>query len=87
MGVSNLNQLFEDSYGHAIVRDVKHIIVHGDYNPYTLNADIALLKMETPVSSWTEFVQPACVKWSTETVLPKRVFTLFFNLSLSNLHP
>ena len=39
------------------------ILVHDEYDPVSLHADIAMLKMSDRIESWSDFIQPACIRW------------------------
>ena len=49
-------------------KKVKHVIIHSGYDPSNDYRDMALAKLETPVPSWTDYIQPACVRWTGDDV-------------------
>ncbi|XP_063966351.1 uncharacterized protein LOC135156797 [Lytechinus pictus] len=59
-------QLSVDSE-HRLEISPDEIFVHPEYDPTTLNADIALIKLSEPVS-FTEYVRPACLSRAVEEV-------------------
>ncbi|NWU22151.1 ACRO protein, partial [Dyaphorophyia castanea] len=48
----------------AQVRNVKHLVVHQDYNPDDMSYDIALLELDHPVQC-SPYIQRACVPDAT----------------------
>ncbi|XP_026519701.1 suppressor of tumorigenicity 14 protein homolog [Notechis scutatus] len=57
MGIKSINKY---SNNQAMMRSIKRIIVHPNYDQYISDYDIALLEMEAPVF-FTELVQPICL--------------------------
>ncbi|KAK9402253.1 TMPRSS7: Transmembrane protease serine 7 [Crotalus adamanteus] len=57
MGIKSINKY---SNNQAVMRSIKRIIVHPNYDQYVSDYDIALLEMEAPVF-FTELVQPICL--------------------------
>ncbi|XP_063160788.1 transmembrane protease serine 7-like [Candoia aspera] len=57
MGIKVINKY---SNNQAVMRSIKRIIVHPNYDQYVSDYDIALLEMEAPVF-FTELVQPICL--------------------------
>ncbi|KAM6446708.1 suppressor of tumorigenicity 14 protein homolog isoform 2-T2 [Liasis olivaceus] len=57
MGIKIINK---HSNNQAVMRSIKRIILHPNYDQYVSDYDIALLEMETPVF-FTELVQPICL--------------------------
>ncbi|XP_047214188.1 transmembrane protease serine 9-like isoform X1 [Girardinichthys multiradiatus] len=51
---------------NEVNRTVSQIISHPDYNPITLNNDIALLKLSVPVN-FTSYISPVCLAASNST--------------------
>merc|ERR1719430_2038949 len=49
-----------DRTTQAMTKYVSNIIIHKNYNSKTLNNDIALLKLKTPVS-FNQYVRPICL--------------------------
>ncbi|XP_053721675.1 chymotrypsin-like protease CTRL-1 [Synchiropus splendidus] len=45
---------------NEVARNLSRVIVHPDYNNQTLDNDITLLKMETPVN-FTNYIRPVCL--------------------------
>ncbi|XP_068439572.1 chymotrypsin-like protease CTRL-1 [Clinocottus analis] len=45
---------------HEVNRNVSEIIVHPDYNNTLFNNDIALMKLESPVT-FTDYIRPVCL--------------------------
>ncbi len=50
----------EGSNPNEVTRTVTQIISHPDYNPTTINNDIALLKLSSSVT-FTQFILPVCL--------------------------
>ena len=48
------------------LQKVQNIIIHSGYSDYTLYRDIALVKLTTPVPAWTDYIQPACIRWAND---------------------
>ncbi|XP_074596162.1 uncharacterized protein LOC141851321 [Brevipalpus obovatus] len=46
--------------GHEVVRYIDRLIPHPEFN-YTLDYDIALIRMNAPIPSDDEFIQPLCL--------------------------
>ena len=49
---------------HEVKRTLSKIIVHPDYNKTSLNNDIALMKLSSPVS-FTNYIRPVCLASNT----------------------
>ena len=45
---------------HEVNRTVSQIIIHPDYNDDTINNDIALIKLSSPVT-FTDYIRPVCL--------------------------
>ena len=43
---------------------VKNLIIHSNYDKSDDYRDMALAKLETPVPAWTDYIQPACIRWT-----------------------
>jgi len=41
--------------------DVHSILIHSNWNEWTFEADVALMRLMTPINSWTEYIQPHCI--------------------------
>ena len=39
------------------------ITIHEDYDSFTLQNDIAIVRIETRIPEWTDRIQPACIHW------------------------
>ena len=63
VGISKGNQRQAPDYNDKFVSPVEMILVHDEYDPITLHADIAMLKMSNRIESWSDFIQPACIRW------------------------
>ncbi|XP_034566458.1 transmembrane protease serine 9 [Notolabrus celidotus] len=60
IGVSLGLQSLEGSNPNAVTRTVSQIIIHPDYNTTTLENDISLLKLSSPVN-FNDFILPVCL--------------------------
>ena len=63
VGISNNDQRYATDYDEKFVSAVQMIIVHDEYDPYWLTHDIAMVKMSDRIESWSDFIQPACIRW------------------------
>jgi trypsin len=53
--------------------DVAALILHSSYDTNTFQADIAILKLKNPIPEWTDFIQPACIKYTSEAEIESGV--------------
>ena len=47
---------------------VKNLIIHSNYDKSDDYRDMALAKLETPVPAWTDYIQPACIRWTGDEI-------------------
>ncbi|KAH0617247.1 hypothetical protein JD844_029121 [Phrynosoma platyrhinos] len=59
------------------LRSVQKVILHHDYNPRTEANDVALIKLDSPVT-FSDYVQPACLP-RTSTSPRTRYFTCYIS--------
>ncbi|XP_077386691.1 polyserase-2-like isoform X1 [Festucalex cinctus] len=50
----------EGSNPNEVYRWIRHVITYPNYNPHTLDNDMALLKLHSPVD-FTDFIRPVCL--------------------------
>ena len=67
VGISIGNQQHKADYNEKFISPVEMILVHSEYDSITLHADIAMLKMANGIQTWTDFIQPACIRWLEAT--------------------
>nr|DBA16642.1 TPA: hypothetical protein GDO54_004016 [Pyxicephalus adspersus] len=48
----------------VVIRKIKRIVAHRDFNDFTYDNDIAMLELESPIT-YTDFIQPICIPEST----------------------
>lgn len=46
---------------HLFIPQVDKVIMHEKYSPMTLDYDIALLRLESPLEEFSPFVRPVCL--------------------------
>jgi len=63
VGISKGSQRYAADYDEKFKSPVQMILVHDEYDPVSLHADIAMLKMSDRIESWSDFIQPACIRW------------------------
>ncbi|XP_071961348.1 transmembrane protease serine 9-like [Antedon mediterranea] len=53
---------------------IKKIVTHADFNDDTYDADIAIIKLDTPISNFTHYVRPICLPTNnlTERIMKPR---------------
>ncbi|XP_034262097.2 acrosin-like [Pantherophis guttatus] len=56
VGATDLSKLPDDVQTHTVSK----VVLHQDYNPLTEENDIALIKLDSPVT-FNDYVQPACL--------------------------
>ncbi|XP_077386677.1 polyserase-2-like [Festucalex cinctus] len=56
----------EGSNPNEEFRRITRIIIHANYNPHTLDNDVALLKLSSPVN-FTDFIRPVCLAAQNST--------------------
>ncbi|ELK25730.1 Ovochymase-1 [Myotis davidii] len=57
------------------VRKAKRIVVHGDFNGRTLDSDIALMQLSSPLE-FSSVVRPVCLPHGTEPLFSSEVWTV-----------
>ena len=57
-----------------VVRTVRRMIVHRDYNPDTFENDIALLELDTPYNAEQTHIMPICLPEQDEDYVSKYAY-------------
>ena len=57
-GISTNEQLNDPEYIWEHKSDISAIILHPNWDKVTYNADVALMKMVTPIKEYNDYIQP-----------------------------
>lgn len=61
LGASKASQIADPNYEFHHESAPSVLVLHPDWNPSNFVADVALMKLETPVVAYSSYVQPHCV--------------------------
>ncbi|XP_071959539.1 uncharacterized protein [Antedon mediterranea] len=61
ISVKKKNTIIRLADNHRDYYRIRKLVTHVDFNANTYNADIAMIKLETPISNFTDYVRPICL--------------------------
>ena len=61
LGASKASQIADPNYEFHHESAPSVLVLHPNWNPSNFVADVALMKLETPVAAYSSYVQPHCV--------------------------
>ena len=69
-GISTNAQLNDDAYTFEHKSDLAAILLHPDWNEQSYENDISLMKLKTPIRTFSEYIQPHCLPLKTKLIKP-----------------
>lgn len=61
MGISSADQIDNTDYPYHFDSAVSVLVIHPNWDWNTFEGDIAMMKLETPISAWSGYIQPHCL--------------------------
>ena len=65
-GISTNAELHSGNYPWEHKSDISALILHPLWNKQTYQADVALMKMKTPIVQYTDYIQPHCLPFPSD---------------------